>query len=231
MRALYFWITLIMMGAEAAVVLLSDGEKSTQPGKRLLGRSRDWLLPFRNAILGYCANCGFSFAKNVLRMKVIDVPKTVSVDKLTLEAMFDSGGYVDHEKEFNKDNLWKNFEAPEAAKYKLIALPGLVGLIELLCILVMAVVRGWGAGNYEELKSLEAQCNLKDLGLGENFSIIALGTVAKKRSVSLSYCAPVVHYSANVVTKAREKKLSLHDLLFGSVMPGTYLLFHIKSKK
>lgn len=221
MSPIHVLFALLIFGVEFASQMVADSDK---PPKK----SRDWLIPVKGAILRKLAQYAASLAKILFRLKVINVPTEIKISKAAREQSYDPAGFVEHEKEFCKENLWKDFGAPEAASYKLVACPGFVGLLE---VLLIALTRRWGIANYDELRAVESQCSLQDIGLGESFNVIALGTVVKRKTVSCSYCVPRVTYYANQMTKEREKKLSLHDLLFDMVSPGTYILFRVKAKK
>ncbi len=238
MNPLFWLIGLVFFGVEFAREMF-ESDNPTPPDKdKPPKKSRDWLLPIRGVIIKRLAHEAATLAKMYFRMKVVKVPVEVQIKKLTKEELCCPQGFINPDVEYNKENIWKNFEAPETAGYMFVSFPEVVGLLEfLLMALGMSIGKFafggvWGGvANQEELRAVEAQCKLTEIGLGDSFNVMTLGTVVKRKCVSHSYCAPVTQYSANVATKEREKRLALHDLLWNPIFPGTYILVRMKPKK
>ncbi|MBI3633577.1 MAG: hypothetical protein HY226_04765 [Candidatus Vogelbacteria bacterium] len=231
---IYWLIALVMFGVEFASAMGDEDNPTPPPDKdKPPGKSRDWLAPVRGFVLRTLAQKGASIVKAFIRRKEVVVPVEVKVKKLTKEKMCCPDGFIAPDVEYNKDNIWKNFEAPETASYMFVSFPEMIGLLEFLLMALgkFAIGKGWGIANQEELRAIEAECKLTELGLGDSFNVMTLGTVVKRKCVSHSYCAPITHFSANVTTREREKRLTLHDLLWNPIFPGTYILVRVKPKK
>ena len=167
-----------------------------------------------------------SHAKIILKMRVITVPSEVFIQEIPLTRFSESLGFDFVDKDFSKETILKNFRTPKVGKYKLVSFHGGVGIFE---VLVIALIYRWKLANLDELFSLDGRYDLKALGLGENYNIIAPGTIVKRVSALFSICSPVISFSMVEKDGKKGKRLSLnlHDLL-DPCPGGNHFLFRTK---
>ncbi len=177
-------------------------------------------------VLEKVAERSLSIFQTVLKMKIIDIPDLVRVMDLPLDVPFKSLDFHFIDRDFSQETICKNLKAPQFGRYKLVSFPGGIRMTEMLLI---ALTRGFRLANVSEVLSVQQFANLDKLGLGENYSLVALGTVIKRSSALFAVCCPVLTFytTEREGRQVREKVLNLHDL-FESCPPSYHILFRVK---
>ena len=230
MRGLFWLLGFMLVVRKSNTVDIDEYEKNLNLSPENPPTNPPSKSPVWGKIMAFCASgvvsFGFTVGRLLMRKKTIDVPGTINLSEETPEQMVDvSNSGFDHvEKEFDKAHLKKNFKAKNGAHYKLVSFPCQAGIIPILAI---GLFKWWGIGNFSEIQAIDKQCNLRELGLGESFMILTLGTIFKTTSVT-GICCPLLHYYKNPATDAKVKKLYLKDILFDDVPPNCYILFRTK---
>ena len=190
--------------------------------------SMGWLkFILKWGLFEYILKCGYSFVKKNLTMRKLEVPGVImGIKELKAGNLIASPDF--HHVDVDIDRgISYNLKTPSSGRY-IIVLFDCSDMVSTFEILLTAVPRLWKLANLSEAIEVGQSFNPKELGLGDNFSLVAPGTVIRRKSATFAICCPVVGFQTIEKEGKRERRTSIYlHSLFSHYSGGHYILFRV----
>ncbi len=199
-------------------------------GHDLLKRALKFLKKFvAEVAIEEIIRYGIGLGQVYLKMRSVDTGE-IAVTDIPIESYANSSDFHFVDRDFTNGLMSENSKSPEKGKYKIVSFYS-GGGVGMRAISMIAMIKRWKKTNISEVLSVGKNCNPKELGLGDNFRMIAMGVVIKRTSVpcpALSSSSPVVSFDLRERDgkQIRETSIYLHDL-DNSYPCGQHILFRV----
>ena len=171
----------------------------------------------------------YAFFRAMLKMRILDLPGVLELKRRGNIFPLESKNFHYMDKDLASPTIWRDVPSPASAKYKIVSFYRGTEGMPIIEMLIIAFFRRWRLASLAEVLSVIESENICSAGLGDNYNLLAYGTIVRRSSSPFDLCCPLVavRLVEKEISNSEKRTLLYLQDVFANCPSGYHIVFRV----